>query len=237
MKKLNSWLRPNPLTEDPNDFVAVPVTVGTAGVNEIVAELVGEGLELRVETVIDVISRFNRKTAQMLTEGYNINTGLLHIRPVIKGAFYGKTWNPEKNALVANITPGATLRTAIAETEVVILGEQPDMLSIMSLTDSTTGLTDGSLTKGRNAEIKGSYLKIVGENPNCGISFTNTETQAVTRLEATDIVLNEPSRLLIFVPASLATGEYTLTVMTQYSGTSRPLKEPRSAVFAPVNIG
>lgn len=26
--KLNAWLRPNLLTEDPNDFVAVPVIVG-----------------------------------------------------------------------------------------------------------------------------------------------------------------------------------------------------------------
>jgi hypothetical protein len=236
MKKLNSWLRPNPLTEDPNDMMAVPVTVGTAGVNEIVAELVNEGLELRKETVIDVISRFNRKTAQMATEGYNVNNGLVHIRPVIKGAFYGKTWNPETNALVASITPGAALRAAIAETEVVILGEQPDMMAIMSLTDNSTGATDGTLTKGRNAEIKGTYLKIAGDNPDCGISFVNNETQAITKLTAADIVLNEPSRLLIFVPAALTAGEYTLVVTTQFTSGKIWLKQPRSATFGVITI-
>lgn len=232
MKKLNSWIRPNPLTEDPNDMVAVPVTVGSAGIDQIVDELQKEGLELRRETAIDIITRFNRKTAEMATEGYNVNNGLVHIRPVIKGAFYGKTWNPEVNQLVASITPGAALRKAIAETEVVILGEQPDMLSILSLTDSSTGSTDGTLTKGRNAEIKGGYLKIAGEDPACGISFTNVETDEVTGLDAADIVLNEPSRLLILVPAALAAGEYRLTVTTQFTrGNQQLLKQPRSATF------
>ncbi|MDR1699412.1 MAG: hypothetical protein LBR75_06280, partial [Prevotellaceae bacterium] len=69
MKRLNSWLRPNPLTADPNDLTAIPVTVGSAGINDIVDALVGEGLELRRETVIDVVSRLNRKTAEMVTEG------------------------------------------------------------------------------------------------------------------------------------------------------------------------
>ena len=50
----------NHLTPDPNDFMAVPVTTG---IDEIVDELVSEGLELKRETVIDVITRFNRKTA------------------------------------------------------------------------------------------------------------------------------------------------------------------------------
>jgi hypothetical protein len=237
VKQLNAWQRKNPLTPDPNDFMAIPVTVGSASVNEIVDELVQEGLELKRETLIDVISRFNRKTAEMAVSGYNVNTGLVHIRPVIKGAFYGKTWNPEVNSLIASITPGAELRRAIAETEVVLLGIQPDMLEIMSLTDLATGNTDGTLTKGRNAEIKGTYLKVVGENPACGISFTNSETKEVVKLEAGDIVLNEPSRLLILVPATLAAGEYDLTVTTQFTGGNTLLKNPRSVLFDPVIIG
>ncbi len=237
VKQLNSWIRKNPLTPDPNDFMAIPVTVGSAGVNEIVDELVNEGLELKRETVIDVISRFNRKTAEMAVSGYNVSTGLVHIRPVIKGAFYGKSWNPEVNSIVASISPGAELRRAIAETEVIILGTQPDMLEILSLTDIATGNTDGTLSKGRNAEIKGTYLKIVGDDPACGISFTNSETQEVVKLEAGDIVLNERSRLLILVPATLAAGEYELTVTTQFTGGNTLLKQPRSAVFSPLVIG
>ncbi len=43
------------------------------------------------------------------------------------------------------------------------------------------------------------------------------------------IVLNEPSRLIILLPASLEDGEYTLTVTTQYRGGGGALlKTPRS---------
>ena len=43
------------------------------------------------------------------------------------------------------------------------------------------------------------------------------------------IVLNEPSRLIILLPASLEDGEYMLTVTTQYRGGGGALlKTPRS---------
>ena len=231
-KKLNAWIRKNPLTPDPNDFVAVPVTIGSVSISSIVDELENEGMELKRETVIDVVNRFNRKAAELFVSGHNVNTGLVYMRPIIKGAFYGKTWNPETNSLVASITPGADLRAAIAETVVEILGEQSSPIEVLALTDTVTGKTDGTLTKGRNAEIKGSYLKVVGEDPSCGITFTNVATSEVTKLDLADIVINEPSRLLIFVPASLAAGEYELTVTTQYSGGNNVLKQPRSATFA-----
>lgn len=64
-----------------------------------------------------------------------------------------------------------------------------------------------------------------------GVTFRNIDTEEVTKLNAGDIVLNEPSRLLIMVPASLAAGEYEITVTTQFSGGNTVLKQPRSATF------
>lgn len=228
---LKAWLRKNQLTEDPNDYTAQVSSSGSVGVQDVIDELVKEGVELKRETIVDVITRFNRKSADMVLSGYNVNTGLVYMRSIIKGAFYGKTWNPEVNSVYVSITQGLELRNAVAETTVEILGEQADPLEIVSLTDQTTGKTDGTLTKGRNAELKGSYLKIAGDNPSCGISFQNVDTEVITKLEAADIVLNEPSRLLIFVPAALVAGEYELTVSTQFSGGGKPLNQPRSVTF------
>lgn len=230
-KILKAWIRKNLLTEDPNDYTAVVSINGSVGMNEIVDELVKEGMEVKRETVIDILTRFNRKTAELVVSGYNVNTGLVYMRPIIKGVFYGKTWNPEVNSVYVAINQGVDLRAAIAETTVEILGEQSDPIEILSLTDTTTGKTDGTLTKGRNAELKGSYLKIDGESPDCGITFRNTATQDITKLAAGDIVLNEPSRLLLFVPATLVAGEYELTVATQYTKGKYTLKEPRSVTF------
>lgn len=230
-KILKAWLRKNLLTEDSNDYTAIVSINGSVGMSEIVDELVKEGMEVKRETVIDILTRFNRKTAELVVSGYNVNTGLVYMRPIIKGVFYGKTWNPEVNSVYVTINQGVELRAAIAETNVEILGEQSDPLEILSLTDTTTGKTDGTLTKGRNAELKGSYLKIAGDHPDCGVTFRNTATQVVTKLATGDIVLNEPSRLLILVPASLEAGEYELTVTTQFTGGNTLLKAPRKVTL------
>ena len=50
----------------------------------------------------------------------------------------------------------------------------------------------------------------------------------MTRLTADMLAVNNPSQLVILLPATLADGEYTLTVTTQYSGSGRLLKTPRS---------
>ena len=61
--------------------------------------------------------------------------------------------------------------------------------------------------------------------------FRNLATNAVTNLATADIVINEPSRLMLFVPASLIAGEYELTVTTQYTGGNKLLKDVRSATL------
>ena len=238
MAKLNAWLRPNLLTDDKNDYVAVPVSNGSLTIPDIVKELLAEGMEIKAETAIDIITRFNRKSAEKVLSGFNVNTGLVYMRPVIKGVFYNKTWDAAKHSVYVTMNQGLDLRRAVAETTVDILGTQADPITIFSVTDSSTGKTDGTLTRGRNAELKGTYLKITGTDPACGIAFTNVTTKDTTKLTPQDMVLNEPSRLLILVPASLAPGEYELSVTTQYSGGNTVLKTPRTVMpDMPIIIG
>lgn len=236
MNKLNAWLRPNLLTEDPKDFVATPVSTGSIGIAEIIHELKKEGMEIKEETAVDIISRFNRKTAEMVLNGYAVNTGLAYMKPAIKGVFYDKTWDAEKHSVYVNITQGADLREATKSARAEILGEQASPMSVFSITDKATGKTDGSLTVGKNAEIKGSYIRVAGDSKDNGIYFTNVETRARVKVEARDIVLNEPSRLLILVP-KLDKGTYELSVTTQSSTGSALLKESRTeSLAAPVII-
>ncbi|MDD3077749.1 MAG: DNA-binding domain-containing protein [Paludibacter sp.] len=238
MKKiLNAWLRKNLLTSDPNDYTAIVQVNGSMGISQIVDEMIEQGTELKRETIINIITRVNSIAADMVLSGYNVNTGLVYMRPVIKGVFSDKTFDHNLHQVYIAMNQGYDLSNAVAETEVNILGEQSDIIELLSVTDLVTGKTDGTLTKGRNAELKGSYLKIAGDNQACGIVFRNLNTQAETRLETADIVLNEPSRLLILVPAALEAGQYELQVTTQYSGGGKNLQAPRSVVFgSPIEI-
>lgn len=228
---LKAWLRKNHLTDDdPNDFIASVLNAGKVDMDDIIDEIINDGTELNRETLRNVIGLFNKKAAKMVLSGYNVNTGLTYMRPIIKGVFYDKTWNSEINSVYVAITQGIDLREAIAETSVEILGIQSDPIEIYSITDQMTKATDGTLTRGRNAEIKGSHLKVAGDDEVCGISFYHTQSQQTTKLAESDIVINEPSRLLIYVPTTLEQGEYELTVTTQYSK-GKLLNEPRLVTF------
>ncbi len=108
-------------------------------------------MEIKTETATNIISRFNRKAAERVVRGYNINTGLVYMRPVIKGVFYDRTWDPLCHRVYVAITQGLELRKAVDEIMVEILGEQSCPLAVYTLTDSSTGATNGTLTAGRNA--------------------------------------------------------------------------------------
>ncbi|MRM82826.1 DNA-binding domain-containing protein [Riemerella anatipestifer] len=233
MNTLKAWLRPNLLTkDDPNDFVAVPLSAGSLGITEIIEALKKEGIEIKTETVVDIITRFNRKASELVLSGYSVNTGLVYMRPAIKGVFYDKTWDKEKHSVYVNVHQSTDLRKAANDTKVEILGEQSSPMSVFSITDKATGKADGTLTKGKNAEIKGTYIKIDGNDPKNGIVFRNLDTQKEVKLLAEDIALNEPSRVLILVPADLEAGNYELSITTQFSRGNASLKEPRTEVLS-----
>ena len=210
MTQLRDWLKPNHITADTSDYTAVPDTLGGVGMEQIIADMQFQGVELQKETIIDIVNRFNRLAAQRVTEGYTVNTGLVNMRP---------------------ITQGIDLRKAVSGTQIVIQGVMSDIIAIHSVTDAFTGKRDGSLTKGRNAEIRGAFIKIVGDGVGVGVAFTKTDTGTRTLLDAHDIVINEPSRVLIMVPASLAAGTYDLSLTTQFTGSNKTLKNPRTVIY------
>ncbi|MEC5395804.1 DNA-binding domain-containing protein [Bergeyella sp. RCAD1439] len=233
MNTLKAWLRPNLLTkDDPSDFVAVPLSAGSLGIPEIVEALRKEGMEIRTETAVDILTRFNRKASELVLNGYSVNTGLVYMRPAIRGVFYGKTWDKEKHTVYVNVNQGTELRKAAADTKVEILGEQSGPMSVFSITDTTTGKSDGTLTRGRNAEIRGTFIKIDGGNPQNGVVLKNIDTQTEVKLAPEKIALNEPSRLLILVPADLELGNYELSITTQFTKGNVLLKDPRTETLS-----
>jgi hypothetical protein len=87
------------------------------------------------------------------------------------------------------------------------------------------------LTPGRNLKISGQKIKIAGDNPAVGILFRSQDDPDSTyTVDASDIVTNNPSELMIVIPALIADG-YTLEVTTQYTTSGDLLKAPRTVAF------
>jgi hypothetical protein len=67
--KLKAWLKRNLLTEDESDYIAVIESFGSIAPKGIIEELRAEGMELKIETVLNVITRYNRKCIEMVLKG------------------------------------------------------------------------------------------------------------------------------------------------------------------------
>jgi hypothetical protein len=228
---LKAWLRKNPLTPDPNDYVAVVSSMGSINKDGIISAIKEEGTELTVETLNDVVTRYNRHAARYAASGWNVDTGLVYLRSVITGAVYGKTLDPARNSVHVSATQGLEIRRELKQTTVEILGEMPDVMYILQVVNLQTKAADGTLTRGRNAQVEGSYIKLAGDDPAVGVYLVSDESGTETKLDSDCIVVNDPAKLLLLIPADIAAGAYRLKIVSQFTGGNKHLKAPRQIIY------
>jgi hypothetical protein len=230
-RKLKAWLKKNLLTPNENDYTIVIESFGSVNIHDVIEALRADGMEVKPETALDIITRYNRKCIDLALSGYNVNTGLVHMKAAVRGVAYDKTWDPKRNRLHIAISQGLELQKAVAETTVEIMGIHPDPIALYSITDMSTGKTDGSVTPGLNAELKGTYIRITGKDESCGMYLYNVDTTEDIKLEPQYIAVNDPSRILFIVPATLSAGTYELRIRTQFTGGGSTLKHPREVTL------
>ena len=99
---------------------------------------------------------------------------------------------------------------------------------INTVTDSTSKAINGQLSSGGALVLGGVNLKIQGDDPSIGVYLTPT-TEGAAPMKAPVVIANSPSQVIVQMP-TLADGQYTVSLTTQYSG-SRNVKEPRTYTF------
>lgn len=235
--KLKGWLTDNSVTSDPKDRILVLDPAGNVELEDIYKEMLSEDTGLRRETIIHVVTLFLRVVARFLMNGYNVNTGLFHAVPRFTGIIEKGTWNPLKNAIYVSFIQDKILREEIAQTEVVIQGEKADVMFISSVEDRSNGLTDGSMTPGRNFAVYGAYLRVIGNDAAVGITLRNTANDQVVTITEDMYGTNDPSKLMFIVPADLTDGNYELTITTQYMKSNTALRKTPRSVSTTVVVG
>jgi hypothetical protein len=227
---LKIWLKPNELTPE-HDFIAVVSPMGSLNQAALVDAIMQEGIELKRETVNDVVTRYNRNAAKYAAAGWNVDTGLVYLRPIVTGNFTTNTYDPAKNSIYISANQGKELRAEVANTDVHILGEHPDVINILQVTNMAAKAADGTIQRGRNVQVDGSRIKVAGDDAAVGVYLIDANGVAA-KFDSTDIVINEPSRLILLVPDSLPVGQYYLKVITQFTTNAKKLlRAPRETVF------
>lgn len=231
LHKIKAYLYDNALTKDnPNDYIARTVSERSLNVKQICEAAVNRGgSDVSAASMQHATELFLKEMAYQLCDGYSVNTGYFTASTLIRGVFDSQTetFNSAKHTILFQFNQGEKLRAEIPTIEVNILGVADSSSVILQVTDVKSGSVNDLLTPNRNLKISGNKIKIVGEDVANGVYFVDTTTQARTVVDATDIVTNNPSEVIIVTPA-LAAGTYTIEVVTQFAQGSL-LKEPRTA--------
>lgn len=94
---------------------------------------------------------------------------------------------------------------------------------ISSVTDVSSGKSDGKLTAGGSVLLEGSSLKVGGEKSGIWFAPILEGTDSLSgesdwkKVESA-LVFNLPSKLLFVLPQSLASGKYKIVVRTRFAG-------------------
>jgi hypothetical protein len=234
LHQIRAWLYPNPFTPDPNDYSIRVISERTLGVHDVCESAVARGgADVSAATMEHSVNLFFKEMGYRLCDGFSINTGWFEATPQVRGVCNspGETYSREKHTLLFEFHQGLLLRREADNATVEILGVADTGAVIAQATDVKTGSVNNLLTPERNLRIAGYKIKIAGDHADNGIYFVNQTTSERTKVEASDIVTNKPSALMVVIPA-LEAGTYRVEVITQFSGNSKaPLKEPRTASF------
>ena len=239
-EKLNELKSFNPsihtTTDNKEDKILVLESAGNLTLSDVLDEMKKEDTGLRAETLKHAVDLFQRTVSELVLNGYSVNTGLFRAVPQFRGVIDGGVWNSEKNSIYVSFNQDKDLREAIARTGVKILGAKGDSAYFIGGEDAATRATDGSATAGRNYRLQGKNIKITGTDPAVGIVLID-EKGTETKLPMDMIAVNNPSEVLVLLPADLKDGTYELRLTTQYCHSSQTmLKTPRT-VSRFINIG
>ena len=230
---IKAYLYDNLLTPDPNDFTARVSSERSLSVADICHSAATRGgADVSDAAMSHAVELFLKEMAYRLCDGFAVNTGYFTAVPVVRGVFLNpnETFDPQRHTLQFQFTQGELMRREIEDVEVKIMGVAETGLYIGQVEDMKSRTVNEVLTPGFNLRVTGTKLRVVGDKPGVGIFFRETATNTATKVDEADIVVNNPSELMIIIPA-LPAGTYQLEVTTQYSTGNKLLKEVRSAVF------
>ncbi|MDR0700015.1 MAG: DUF4469 domain-containing protein [Tannerella sp.] len=221
-------LENNILTQkEPNDRYARVVEVRTRTQEDLAQAVADRNMGISKPEVLAMLEAQAEIIERWVSDGDAVLTRTVHIHPTVPGVYKEGEYPSQA---VVRATPTKELSEAIKHTPLQHT-EPISPIRIEFVHDIPSNTTNDKITRGGTAKIKGHSLKIAGTDPSVGIEFISIEDpEAIYKVAAKNILINNPSELMIIAPQMVVNEEVIVRVTTQYSpGTS--LKKPRSYTF------
>ncbi len=215
---INYSLYENSLTTDPNDYTATVLAAGSVDLEGVIGRMIERGSTVSAADALAVLYDYHAALESLVLEGFKVITPGANYFVSVKGVFDGPsdTYNSAQHSIEPAVTSGKQYRRAIHENAKLTKVESSKPLpKLLTYTDFSSGQSDGKLTSGGMAQIVGHRLKFDPADKKQGIFFTPAAAGGtVARVEI--VGKNKPGELMFMTPATLAPGEYTVSVRAAF---------------------
>lgn len=146
------------------------VVAGNLHTNDIIDEIISDGLAVEREMVLEVIKQFNLKIAEKVLSGYNVNTGLVSVHSEVRGLIFNDKWDPAINKIGIIFRPGLDLIQETKKTRVEIMENNVSKNEINDANQIDLSANKSSV----DSRVIGNtdrYLNIKNDVPACGVAF------------------------------------------------------------------
>lgn len=225
----------NQLTGRPNDYSAQVYASKTFDKDEFIKRLLKKGTLMTKTDAVAAMNAIEDTVVEILKEGGTLNLPLFNTSFSVSGVFEGPldNFDGKRHKLNIKLNKGILLRELekrIQMEKAVAVTPQP---IIVEVKDSLSGKVNEMLTPNGVIEVRGVNIKIVGEEPECGLWFTNEDGKDE---KATVFIENKPSVVIAAIPV-LAPGSYQLKIVTQYTSSGNGvLKKPKICIYPKILI-
>ncbi|MGL4909158.1 MAG: DNA-binding domain-containing protein [Bacteroidales bacterium] len=223
----------NPLTKNPNDYMAKPIRVRSYSIDEVVEQMLDRGSSLTKTDILAVLEMYHTQLTDLVADGNAISTPFFHIAPSIAGVFNGSKdcFDNTRHKLRIKLNAGTLLHKAQQKIRVEKVTANEHYLQITQLIDIKTSSMNRLLTPNYNLRINGVKIKVLGEQDSVGVYFVSEQdAKQRFKVKPSDIIINKPSELIVIIP-NLPKGDYRLEVSTQFNAGRVLLKAPRTGQF------
>jgi hypothetical protein len=185
--------------------------------------------ELNASTLKAAIDILKEIAEEEILNGASVSFGPGVFKLAVNGAFDPNQpeWNYNEHKVVLQVSPATQLYKQMDKVEVKVRGMAQVNTAINQVRDVATGKINTCITRGNALELKGTKMKIAGDNPANGITLKHIATGKPTIFRAENLAANYPKKILLVVPLALEPGDYQLEITTQFSNASTLTKEPR----------
>ncbi|PZX14974.1 uncharacterized protein with Ig-like fold DUF4469 [Breznakibacter xylanolyticus] len=189
----------NAMKPGKEEYLARPVNNPIAHSDDIIDLMVNRGSTVTRAEALSVIEEYHRAITELLSQGHSIRTELFGIDCAVRGTFdaHDALFTKRLHRVRPVLRAGKRLVTALEGIPTVRVEKASVRPLAKMLYDYTSGLTDGTLSRGGLVSIRGRHLKISTQVAGAGLFF---KMRNGDRLQLPAFVKNTPTEWMFLVP-------------------------------------